>query len=133
MPKTFGSLRRQTGRQVAPQALRTPHRQRGYDSKWDRLSLKIRKAAGICQRCKPMGRVRSPKVTDHKHPVSDGGAMYDEGNLWALCRPCHDWKATLEGYARRTGQVDKLRFWCDNPDELPKNFREIDPDKRSAE
>lgn len=125
MPKTFGSLRRTSGRQVAPQALRTSPRLRGYDAKWDRLSAKVRAEAGICQRCKLFGRVRSPKVTDHKAPVMDGGDRYDRANLWALCRQCHDWKASLEAHARATGQVESLAFWCDNPDQVPAKFREV--------
>lgn len=125
MPKSFGSLRHPNGRQVAPQALRTSPRLRGYDAKWDRLSLKIRTRAGICQRCDHFGRVRSPKVTDHKMPVMDGGERFDEANLWALCRQCHDWKASLEAHARSTGQVHMLRIWCDEPDQVPAKFREI--------
>jgi 5-methylcytosine-specific restriction endonuclease McrA len=125
MPKTFGRARPSTGLRVAPQALRTSPRLRGYDAKWDRLSRKVRERAGLCQRCDFFGRVRSPKVADHKHPVMDGGDRFALENLWALCRQCHDWKASLEAHARSTGQVEMLRFWCDNPDQVPAKFREV--------
>jgi 5-methylcytosine-specific restriction endonuclease McrA len=71
------------------------------------------------------GRVRSPKVADHKTPVADGGERFDLDNIWAICRQCHDFKASLEAYARKTGQIDKLRIWCDDPETLPAKFKEI--------
>lgn len=55
--------------------------------------------------------------------------MWDKTNWWCLCTPCHGWKASLEAFARSTDQVEKLRFWCEHPDELPARFRELTPER----
>lgn len=127
MPKTLGrSHRPASARQVAPQENRGSPASRGYDYIWTKLSKRLRRQIGICERCDRLGRVRTCDVIDHKLPIAEGGERLERKNLWGLCKACHDgWKAELEGYARRTGQIEKLPIWCDEPGELPAKFREV--------
>ncbi|MGY2052947.1 hypothetical protein [Methylobacterium sp. JK268] len=65
-------------------------------------------------------------VVDHKHPVSDGGAVHcPDAGLWSLCTPCHAWKRWLENYARQTGQMDRIVAWCDDPAVRPRERGEV--------
>jgi len=61
-------------------------------------------------------------VVDHKFPVADGGEMFPgSAGLWGLCESHHSgWKAALEAYARRTGQLDQIVRWCDDPMSRPR-------------
>lgn len=95
-------------------------RQRGYDSRWDRRSLAYRRKRPFCENPVHGDLVVFGAVVDHKHPVQDGGKVHcpDDG-LWHLCSSCHGWKASLEDYARRTGQMERIVQWCDEPETRP--------------
>ena len=125
MPKALNSRPGRPRPSMVARVHRSSPRSRGYDSKWDRASKRYRAKVGVCERCIRADRVRVPQVVDHKAPVADGGPMFDRSNWWCLCTACHGWKASLEAYARSTDQIEKLRLWCDNPEELPKKFQEL--------
>jgi hypothetical protein len=61
-------------------------------------------------------------VVDHKYPVSDGGPMMPgPDGVMPLCESHHSGtKAALEAYARRTGQMDQIVRWCDDPTVRPR-------------
>jgi 5-methylcytosine-specific restriction endonuclease McrA len=62
---------------------------------------KIRKAQLArepwCQGCEN----RPATVVDHIRPISKGGEKRERGNLWSLCRPCHQEKTNDEKVGRR--------------------------------
>ena len=94
-----------------------------YDAKWDRLSVKFRKANPFCRFCEQEGHETSPaEDVDHINPLRPpfNGAKYDWKNLQPLCRFHHyGIKAKLEHYAERTGQIDQIGFWCESIDNRP--------------
>ena len=54
--------------------------------RWRRLRNAILRAVGgVCQSC----HKRAATEIHHKHPIRDGGEIYDPGNLIPLCRRCH--------------------------------------------
>ena len=71
------------------------------------------------------GRLRFTAVADHAVPLVDGGALFPgEAGLIALCGSCHSGvKRALENHARRTGQMDELIRWCDEPESRPRHLR----------
>ncbi len=121
MPRIFRS-KPQTLRIVRPKE--PGPRAKGYSSRWDRYSAAFRRRNPFCARCLERGRMTlivtgGTGVVDHKHPVSNGGDFWDPANHWQLCDACHGWKARLEQHARETGQMDKIRLWCDDPTTRP--------------
>jgi len=100
-------------------------RERGYDSQWDKFSLKYRKAHPFCEKCEQDGldTVLCDDV-DHIVPLGDGGAKFDKGNVWALCRKCHNgWKQRAQRIARAQGNVEILLDWCLKPETRPQRLR----------
>lgn len=68
---------------------------RGYGKAWEKLRARIlARDKHLCQRCLPKGIVTAANQVDHIVPKAKGGTD-DEGNLQALCKPCHDAK-TIE-------------------------------------
>lgn len=67
--------------------------QRGYDSKWQRVSLEVLKRDKfICYYC-GTALVRGENATvDHVIPLSRGGSRLDMNNLVASCRSCNSKK-----------------------------------------
>lgn len=126
MPEYYGR-RAGHAREIRPrQPLhRTSPRKRGYVARWDALSKAYRQQNPFCIRCLEEDRETlivegGTGVVDHKHPVVDGGPMWDRSNWWGLCMAHHSgWKARLEAYARVTGQMDKIIRWCDDPAARP--------------
>lgn len=57
---------------------------RGYDSHWRKLRLRILAAHPVCQYC---GREPATEV-HHVQRLAEGGS-HDPENLRALCRACH--------------------------------------------
>ena len=55
---------------------------------WTRVSRMYRRSHPNCELCLPASIVRSEEV-DHIVPLTEGGEPFDEDNLRALCRPCH--------------------------------------------
>jgi 5-methylcytosine-specific restriction endonuclease McrA len=65
---------------------RVPANQRGYDSIWTKFRDMYIRQHPVCVRC---GSVA--KVVHHIIPIgSEGGDKWDERNLEALCRACHE-------------------------------------------
>ena len=54
----------------------------------------------LCVMCESSGRVASATEIDHVVPVSRGGETWDDGNLQALCKPCHSSKTLAESVPR---------------------------------
>lgn len=109
-----------TARMIRPK--RTSPRERGYSSRWDRLSKAYRREHPFCQWCEQIGRLRPVAVVDHKIPVVDGGAVFEPQNWWGLCLPHHGIKTEMERYARLHDQIDRLVIWCDEPSARPARF-----------
>jgi 5-methylcytosine-specific restriction protein A len=64
---------------------RPSFRQRGYDARWDRLSKRFRRSHPTC----PCGQ--PSQVVHHLDGLGPTGPRgYDESNLQALCKQCHD-------------------------------------------
>jgi 5-methylcytosine-specific restriction endonuclease McrA len=111
------------GRRVST---RSSPRERGYDALWDRKADSYRRKHPFCARCEQIGRVRFARVVDHKYPVQDGGEVHcNLDGVWGLCFQCHGWKQNLELYARKTGQMERIVEWCDNPASRPFNRGDI--------
>lgn len=68
---------------------------RGYDSRWRRMSERIRRARPLCEIRLP-GCTFLATATDHIEPLADGGA-----NTWANARPactsCNNARRFLRG------------------------------------
>ena len=64
-------------------------RQRGYDGRWDRLSRRYRRNHPLCEDCLEAQRTTVTALVHHVIPVEDGGPMFDETNLRALCDGHH--------------------------------------------
>lgn len=54
---------------------------------------------GLCQVCMRAGRLTLARDVDHVRELADGGADAD-GNLQAICRPCHEAKTEAARLAR---------------------------------
>ncbi|WP_352763718.1 HNH endonuclease signature motif containing protein [Mesorhizobium sp. M0189] len=99
-------------------------RERGYDSKWDRLSIAYRKRHTCCLFCEQRNRDTLTDLVDHILPVVDRPDLkYEWSNLAALCRHCHGIKAQLEKAARDAGNLDLLVEWVKNPLSRPFGLR----------
>jgi 5-methylcytosine-specific restriction protein A len=78
----------------------TSRHARGYGSSWDKLRLRIlARDKHLCQPCKREGRITAATQVDHRRRKEDGGTD-DEGNLQAICAPCHTDKTTRENGGR---------------------------------
>ena len=101
-------------------------RDRGYDAKWDRLSVAYRRKHPVCAWCEQQGRDTVVDLVDHMIPVVDRPDLkYSWANLWALCSFHHGRKAAMEIYARDQGLLDMLPVWCREPSKRPAQFRPI--------
>lgn len=99
-------------------------RERGYDARWDRLSVAFRKRNPFCLWCAQAGRDTLTDLVDHMIPVVDRPDLKHEwDNLMPACVTCHGRKASLETYARENGLIDLLPVWCREPDKRPIQFR----------
>jgi len=71
--------------------------------RWQRLrwSVLVRDLF-TCQRCRRVEADTSQLVADHRRPHRGvEAAFWEEGNLWTLCKPCHDsWKQAEERSGR---------------------------------
>lgn len=100
-------------------------RQRGYDARWDRLSLRYRRANPWCRFCEQEGADHLADLVDHIMPVELAPELrYEWSNLQSLCTMHHSGlKQRMEIYARQTSQTELLRVWCDDPDTRPPGLR----------
>jgi 5-methylcytosine-specific restriction protein A len=58
----------------------------GYDSRWNKLSRKVRRERPLCERCRQRP---STQVHHRRHLKFPDPHWYDERELEALCDPCH--------------------------------------------
>lgn len=102
-------------------------RDRGYDARWDRISLAFRKANPWCLFCVQASRDTLTDLVDHMIPVIDRPDLkHDWQNLAPLCVACHAGiKGRMEVYAREYGLIDHLPTWCREPEKRPAQFRAI--------
>ncbi|MDF3208362.1 MULTISPECIES: HNH endonuclease signature motif containing protein [Mesorhizobium] len=101
-------------------------RDRGYDSKWDRLSIAYRKRHVCCAWCAQQDRDTLTDLVDHIIPVVDRPDLkYTWSNLWALCKHHHAQKGVMEVYARENGLLNMLPEWCRQPEKRPLQFRPV--------
>jgi 5-methylcytosine-specific restriction protein A len=70
-------------------------RQRGYDSRWQKLRLHHLKHFPLCKSCG-----RAGQEVDHILPLRKGGTHHPS-NLQTLCKSCHSRK-TMKESVRRT-------------------------------
>lgn len=74
----------------------TSRHERGYGRDWTKLRLRIlARDLHLCQPCKRKGRATPATQVDHIVPKAKGGTD-DEGNLQAICGPCHVAKTLIE-------------------------------------
>lgn len=77
---------------------------RGYGADWEKVrKVVIARAKGLCEKCTAEGRLAVGRDVDHKTPKAKAKRMGwsdaridDPGNLWFLCRLCHERKTTEE-------------------------------------
>ena len=70
-----------------------------YNSrKWRKFSKDFKERNPVCVKCKEKGIVKASAVTDHIQRVNAGGDHYNEDNLQALCRSCHNSKSGKEAH-----------------------------------
>lgn len=99
---------------------------RGYDREWELLRDAYFKAKkGICEECARRGYLEMGNVVDHIEPVKDApDKRLDWDNLQVLCTPHHaGFKARIEEFARRTGQIGLLQQWMRLPESRPASFQ----------
>ncbi|MEO0033539.1 MAG: Klebsiella phage phiKO2 [Pseudomonadota bacterium] len=77
---------------------------RGYGAEWDRLRARILKRDKyLCQACRRGSIAAMATDVDHIRPRHLGGGE-DDGNLQALCGPCHRAKTSAEAKAAAAGR-----------------------------
>jgi 5-methylcytosine-specific restriction protein A len=60
----------------------------------------------LCVECERQGRITPATVVDHIIPHKGNLELFwDEDNLQALCKPCHDRKTAKEGRWGEKGKV----------------------------
>lgn len=65
--------------------------QRGYDSKWRRLSERVRQEQPLCPMCEAEGRAIAATEVHHVVPIAvDATRRLDRSNLVALCSRHHN-------------------------------------------
>ena len=109
-----------------PKPERSSPKSRGYDHRWDRLSIAFRKRHPFCDECEKRGRVVLADLTGHIIPVQDRPDLRLEWkNLRPLCTKCNAVAAVMEQFARDAGLVDKLPEWCADFSKRPMKFRPV--------
>jgi hypothetical protein len=102
---------------------RNSPRERGYDAKWDRLSVAYRKKNPFCLFCEQKGRATLTDLVDHILPVVDFPDLkHSWKNLAPLCRHCHGRKTAMEAEARKDGRLEILVEWVKNPNSRPPHY-----------
>ncbi len=66
--------------------------------KWRSFSIDYKERNPICVKCEQEGIITASKVTDHIQRVNAGGDHYNENNLQALCKRCHNSKSGKEAH-----------------------------------
>lgn len=70
---------------------------RGYSSRWQRVSKAYLRKHPLCVKCLAEGRFAAATVVDHIVPHRGNQMlMWSDANWQALCKPCHDKKTGME-------------------------------------
>lgn len=117
---------------------RNSPRKRGYNARWDRISMALRRSRPWCYFCmqsRPPEQWEMTAVADHVLPAHEFPELrYDLKNLVPLCSYHHDHtKQKLENLARKSGNLLILVEWVHNPASRPQELRPIqifEPPKR---
>lgn len=124
-PRPEGLLRQQNaGRwRISP-------RKRGYNARWDKVSMALRRSRPWCLFCQQEREESAWQLTavaDHVLPAHEFPELrYDFKNLVGLCSEHHDsTKARLEAYARKHGCLPMLVGWVRYPMTRPQHLRPI--------
>ena len=73
-------------------------RQRGYDSRWNKIAATHKACKPLCEVCEAEGRVTIATLSHHLKAVSNGGAVHvAQDELLAVCTSCHQ---KVEGLGR---------------------------------
>ena len=74
-------------------------------TRWRKFSALYKQKNPYCVKCKENGILKASEVTDHVERINEGGDVYDEKNLQALCKSCHNSKSGKEahGYQEKRG------------------------------
>jgi len=64
-------------------------RQRGYDTRWEKVREIYGRKYPLCEDCLAKGIVKQKDLVHHIIPIAEGGNIYDENNLKSLCFECH--------------------------------------------
>lgn len=98
--------------------------ERGYDEKWNRLSIAFRKQNPFCRWCLQINFDGLAQLVDHIIPVTDRpDLIHSWKNLQSLCRHHHGKKFSMEVYARDNGMLEMLPKWCEEITNRPPQFR----------
>ena len=92
-PKTFRAAHAPTPKQSEQDydRRRGSARERGYSSKWDKVSVAFLRKHRVCKACEAVGVLQATEVTDHIVPhKGDMGLFWDRSNWQACCRWHHD-------------------------------------------
>ena len=66
-------------------------------ARWKKLRIQFLANHPLCEECKRNGVITSSEVVDHILPHRGNKELFwDEGNLQALCKECHDRKTAKE-------------------------------------
>lgn len=88
---------------TAPEARGTRH-DRGYNSRWSRVSKLYLLRNPLCVLCADKGRVTRARCVDHIDGLGPLGPLgYDETNFQPLCQSCHSRKTVNQdgGFGRK--------------------------------
>ncbi|HKM39927.1 MAG TPA: HNH endonuclease [bacterium] len=101
-PKHMKEYNRQYNRQKRP-----GYSKRLYKTaRWQKLRKRVLSVQPLCAECGRQGRIAMATVADHIIPHKGNLELFwDEGNLQALCKSCHDRKTAKEGRWGEKGRV----------------------------
>jgi 5-methylcytosine-specific restriction endonuclease McrA len=89
-----GYLQQEPTSREAQRLIYSPWRKMYGTARWRALRIKIFERDGYTCQWPGCGRVEgntSMLIADHRTPHrGDERLFWDEGNLWTLCKPCHD-------------------------------------------
>ncbi|MBO6509506.1 MAG: HNH endonuclease [Roseibium sp.] len=122
VPEAFPTYRRQkyptlSSRKAREGQDRSDSGERGYDSRWNRLSARFAKQNPFCRFCEQEGYdTELGQARDHIIPVQERPDLrLDWKNVQNLCNRHHNGeKRRLEAIARATGQFECLPVWCED-------------------
>jgi 5-methylcytosine-specific restriction endonuclease McrA len=78
-----------------------PNKKVYQSSRWHSFSLSFRKANRLCVECLKEGKTVLSQCADHIIPIQQGGPIWDESNMQALCLSHHSKKTKEEQQSKR--------------------------------